>query len=71
MIKAAIKTPIITHAIKLCLPPCLLIMVYIPTIPMYALMIPIRPKHKAQSHVTSPSIANCTKTEKEARSVIY
>jgi len=70
-IKAAINTPIITKAIKLCLPPCLLIIVYIPTIPMKALKKARSPKQIAQSHVTIPAIANWMKTEKEARRVIY
>jgi len=70
-IKAAMSTPIMTKAIKLCFPPCLLIIAYIPTIPMKALKKARSPKAMAQSHVTSPAKANWMKTEKEARRVIY
>lgn len=70
-IKTVIKTPIITKAIKLCLPPCLFIKVYIPTMPMKALNKARSPKQIAQSHTTYPFKANCMKTEKQARRVIY
>jgi len=70
-IKAAIKTPIMTKAIKLYFPPCFLIMDYIPTMPMKALRKARSPKAIAQSQVTSPAKANWMNTENEARSVMY